>query len=87
MSKNKGIRIKNKIEKYLADGERATNTIVEYINNNTKNGTTSAQVGSLLSFDDRFVNVGVTQTRGMEHGWYPTAVWNLKVNMNANYTA
>ena len=54
----KTTRIREKIKKFLGDRPRNTAEILEYINSTMRHGTTSQQLGNVLSKDKDIVKVG-----------------------------
>ena len=54
----KTVRIREKIKKFLGDRPRNTAEILEHINSTMRHGTTSQQLGNVLSKDKDIVKVG-----------------------------
>ncbi len=74
----KTTRIRVKIKDYLATQPRTTTEILEYINTTTRHGTTSNQLGNVLSKDKDIVKVGYVQRAGVRYGHYKVCEWALK---------
>jgi len=73
----KTTRIRTKIKKYLADGNKSTTEILEYINTTSRHGTTSQQLGNVLSKDKDIIKVGYVQRAGVRYGCYQVCQWGL----------
>jgi len=72
-------RIKSMIYGYLAEyGIRNTIEICEYINNNSRDGTSVKSLGPILYRDPMFVNVGKERVRAIMGGSYPVKLWELR---------
>ena len=54
----KTVRIREKIKAFLAERPRNTAEILEHINSTMRHGTTSQQLGNVLSKDKDIVKVG-----------------------------
>ena len=74
----KTTRIRAKIKQYLNDRPRSTTEILEYINKTSRHGTTSQQLGNVLSKDKDIVKVGMVQRAGVRYGCYKVCQWALK---------
>lgn len=71
-------RLRQKIVEYLNEqGPQATPTIMEYLNGATRHGTTSAQLGNILSKNPEFTKVGEVYKASMVSGEYKVVVWGL----------
>ena len=66
----KTVRIREKIKKYLGDRPRNTAEILEHINSTMRHGTTSQQLGNVLSKDKDIVKVGYIKRSGILSGGY-----------------
>jgi len=65
--------------KLLAEnGPTDIHAIMEHINNVMRNGTTTNQLGNVLSRDKRFVVCGMTRVDSMLSGSHEITVWDLK---------
>ena len=73
----KTTRIRAKIKEYLAEKPRSTTEILEYINTTSRHGTTSQQLGNVLSKDKDIVKVGYVQRAGVRYGCYKVCQWDL----------
>ena len=71
----KTVRIREKIKKYLYERPRNTAEILEYINSNMRRGTTSQQLGNVLSKDKDIVKVGYIKRSGILSGGYEICEW------------
>ena len=60
----KTTRIREKIKKFLGDRPRNTAEILEYINSTMRHGTTSQQLGNVLSKDKDIVKVATSSAPG-----------------------
>jgi hypothetical protein len=76
----KTTRIRKKIKEYLNGNPRSTSEIMEYINNVSRHGTTSQQLGNVLSKDPEIVKVGYVQRAGVRYGAYKVCQWALKAD-------
>ena len=73
------LRIKEKIVEYLEEnGPQPTNKILEHLNEVLRWGSTSQQLGNVLSKGKAFDKVGTTQRQGICGGRYEIVVWGLK---------
>lgn len=71
-------RLRQNIKKYLAaNGECNTQQILEHINSIMRHGTTSQQLGNVLSKDKDIVKVSHTKRAGTLSGSYGICVWAL----------
>ena len=66
----KTTRIREKIKKFLGDRPRNTAEILEHINSTMRHGTTSQQLGNVLSKDKDIVKVGYIKRSGILSGGY-----------------
>jgi hypothetical protein len=66
----KTVRIREKIKKFLAERPRNTAEILEHINSTMRHGTTSQQLGNVLSKDKDIVKVGYIKRSGILSGGY-----------------
>jgi len=73
----KTTRIRLKIKKFLANGPKSTTEILEYINTTSRHGTTSQQLGNVLSKDKDIVKVGYVMRSGVRYGCYKVCQWDL----------
>jgi len=73
----KTTRIRNKIKTFLADRPRSTIEVLEYINTTSRHGTTSQQLGNVLSKDRDIVKVGYVNRAGIRYGTYKVCQWAL----------
>ena len=71
----KTVRIREKIKKYLEDRPRNTAEILEHINSTMRHGTTSQQLGNVLSKDKDIVKVGYIKRSGILSGGYDICEW------------
>ena len=73
----KTTRIRNKVKTYLAQQPRSTTEILEFINTNSRHGTTSQQLGNVLSKDKEIIKIGYVQRAGVRYGCYKVCQWAL----------
>jgi len=71
-------RIREKVKKYLEDGAKSTIEILDYINDNSRHGTTCQQLGNVLSKDRDIVKVGLVKRGAITSGTYNICEWALK---------
>lgn len=71
----KTVRIRQKIKKFLTDRPRNTAEILEHINSTMRHGTTSQQLGNVLSKDKDIVKVGYIKRSGILSGGYDICEW------------
>ncbi len=71
----KTVRIREKIKKFLGDRPRNTAEILEHINSTMRHGTTSQQLGNVLSKDKDIVKVGYIKRSGILSGGYDICEW------------
>jgi hypothetical protein len=71
----KTVRIREKIKKFLAERPRNTAEILEHINSTMRHGTTSQQLGNVLSKDKDIVKVGYIKRSGILSGGYDICEW------------
>ena len=71
----KTVRIREKIKKFLAERPRNTAEILEHINTTMRHGTTSQQLGNVLSKDKDIVKVGYIKRSGILSGGYDICEW------------
>ena len=74
----KTVRIREKIKKYLSERPRNTAEILEHINSTMRHGTTSQQLGNVLSKDKDIVKVGYIKRSGILSGGYDICEWATK---------
>jgi hypothetical protein len=74
----KTTRIRVKIKEFLAEQPRTTTEILEHINTTSRHGTTSQQLGNVLSKDKDIMKVGYVQRAGIRYGCYKICQWALK---------
>ncbi len=71
-------RIRNAVNKLLAEkGPLPTHKILEGVNERTKWGTTSHQLGNILAKYPDYQKVGHTYRSGVISGSYEVCVWDL----------
>ena len=71
----KTVRIREKIKVFLSDRPRNTAEILEHINSTMRHGTTSQQLGNVLSKDKDIVKVGYIKRSGILSGGYDICEW------------
>ena len=71
----KTVRIREKIKKFLAERPRNTAEILDHINTTMRHGTTSQQLGNVLSKDKDIVKVGYIKRSGILSGGYDICEW------------
>jgi len=71
----KTVRIRENIKKFLSDRPRNTAEILEHINSTMRHGTTSQQLGNVLSKDKDIVKVGYIKRSGILSGGYDICEW------------
>ncbi len=74
-TKMKTVRIREKIKVFLAERPRNTAEILEHINSTMRHGTTSQQLGNVLSKDKDIVKVGYIKRSGILSGGYDICEW------------
>ena len=74
----KTVRIREKIKKFLGDRPRNTAEILEHINSTMRHGTTSQQLGNVLSKDKDIRKIATTKRGGALSGRYEICVWTLR---------
>ena len=71
-------KLKIRIIEYLAvNGPQTTNQIQDHINCTTRHGTTSQQLGNVLSKNKDFKKAGTALRAGILSGSYEVVVWDL----------
>jgi len=74
----KTIRLRNKIKDYLyEEGPRSTTEILEYCNTTSRHGTTTQQLGNVLSKDGDIYKVGYVNRAGTRYGAYKICNWDV----------
>lgn len=73
----KTVRIRQKIKAFLAERPRNTAEILEHINTTMRHGTTSQQLGNVLSKDKEIVKVGYIKRSGILSGGYDICEWSV----------
>jgi len=81
----KTVRIRQKIKRYLSERPRNHVEILEHINTTTRHGTTSQQLGNVLSKDKDIVKVGQIKKAGILCGGYQICEWATRDWMAANH--
>ena len=71
----KTVRIRRKINEYLGNGPRNTAEIMEHINSTMRHGTTSQQLGNVLSKDKQIIKIGFVKRSGILSGGYYICEW------------
>ena len=71
----KTVRIREKIKLFLSERPRNTAEILEHINTTMRHGTTSQQLGNVLSKDKDIVKVGYIKRSGILSGGYDICEW------------
>ena len=84
VTKMKTVRIREKIKKYLEDRPRNTAEILEHINSTMRHGTTSQQLGNVLSKDKDIVKVGYIKRSGILSGGYDICEWATRIWVEEN---
>lgn len=74
----KTARLRKKVKDYLRRGPKSTAEILEYINTTGRHGTTTQQLGNVLSKDKDIVKVGYVRRVGSRYGSYHICEWYLK---------
>ena len=80
----KTVRIREKIKKFLGDRPRNTAEILEHINSTMRHGTTSQQLGNVLSKDKDIVKVGYIKRSGILSGGYDICEWATRIWVEDN---
>ena len=75
--KMKTVRIRQKIKAFLSERPRNTAEILEHINTTMRHGTTSQQLGNVLSKDKDIVKVGYIKRSGILSGGYDICEWAI----------
>ncbi len=73
----KTVRIRQKIKAFLSERPRNTAEILEHINTTMRHGTTSQQLGNVLSKDKDIVKVGYIKRSGILSGGYDICEWAI----------
>ncbi|MDP6899343.1 MAG: DUF3860 domain-containing protein [Candidatus Thalassarchaeaceae archaeon] len=81
----KTVRIREKIKSFLAERPRNTAEILEHINSTMRHGTTSQQLGNVLSKDKDIVKVGYIKRSGILSGGYDICEWATRIWVSENY--
>ena len=84
MKNMKTTRIREKIKKFLGDRPRNTAEILEHINSTMRHGTTSQQLGNVLSKDKDIVKVGYIKRSGILSGGYDICEWATRTCVSSN---
>jgi len=71
----KTVRIRQKISDYLSLRPRNSAEILEHINSTMKHGTTSQQLGNVLSKDKHVIKIGFVKKSGILSGGYDICEW------------
>ena len=71
----KTVRIREKINDYLSPGPRNSAEILEHINSVMRHGTTSQQLGNVLSKDKYVIKIGFVKKSGILSGGYNICEW------------
>ena len=75
----KKTRIKSNIWVYLHEnGPKNTVEICEFLNNNTRDGTSVKSLGPILSREPNFECVGKEKIKALMGGSYPVKIWKLR---------
>lgn len=74
-------RLRQKVKDYLKAGPKSTAEILEYINTHSRHGTTTQQLGNVLSKDKDIAKVGYVRRVGNRYGSYNICEWCLKGHM------
>jgi hypothetical protein len=80
----KTVRIREKIKKFLSERPRNTEEILEHINSTMRHGTTSQQLGNVLSKDKDIVKVGYIKRSGILSGGYDICEWATRIWVSEN---
>ena len=81
----KTVRIRQKIKKFLSERPRNTAEILEHINSTMRHGTTSQQLGNVLSKDKDIVKVGYIKRSGILSGGYDICEWATRDWISCNH--
>lgn len=77
----KTIRLRRKIAKYLENkGKASFTSILTHLNDTTRHGTTSQQLGNILAKNNEFRNCGKVFQKSMLSGGYDVTVWEMNEN-------
>ena len=72
-------RLREKIKKFLNErGQANTTEILEHVNSTMRHGTTSQQLGNVLSKDKDIRKIATTKRGGALSGRYEICVWTLR---------
>ncbi|HJN55733.1 MAG TPA: DUF3860 domain-containing protein [Candidatus Poseidoniales archaeon] len=80
----KTVRIRQKIKAFLAEKPRNTAEILEHINSTMRHGTTSQQLGNVLSKDKDILKVGYIKRSGILSGGYEICEWATRDWVSVN---
>ncbi|MAK78104.1 MAG: hypothetical protein CL992_02385 [Euryarchaeota archaeon] len=80
----KTVRIRQKIKAFLAEKPRNTAEILEHINSTMRHGTTSQQLGNVLSKDKDILKVGYIKRSGILSGGYEICEWATRDWVSTN---
>ena len=71
------VRIRENVKEFLVDKPRNTGEILDHINIKMRHGTTSQQLGNILSKDNEIVKVGYVRKGSILSGGYDICEWAL----------
>ena len=77
-------RSREKIKTFLGERPRNTAEILEHINSTMRHGTTSQQLGNVLSKDKDIVKVGYIKRSGILSGGYDICEWATRTWVSSN---
>lgn len=81
----KTVRIREKIKQFLAERPRNTTEIMEHINSTMRWGTTSQQLGNVLSKDKDILKVGLIRRSGLLSGGYDICEWATRAWVTSHF--
>lgn len=73
----KTARLRQKVLDYLRNGPKSTAEILEFVNTTSRHGTTTQQLGNILSKDKRIRKIGYVRRIGSRYGSYNICEWAL----------
>jgi hypothetical protein len=74
----KTARLRQKVKDYLRGGPKSTAEILDHINMTSRHGTTTQQLGNILSKDMDIIKVGYVRRLGSRYGSYNICEWCLR---------
>ena len=73
----KTARLRQKVKGFLKAGPKSTAEILEFVNTTSRHGTTTQQLGNILSKDKDIRKIGYVRRIGSRYGSYNICEWAL----------